>query len=134
MNCLSELVRSLFRILHHNGFSDEEVAQKKYQIYSNVLTSMKDLLVAMDRLNIRLVDDSKEVIGWACVRPCVCTCVSQSNLQPDAGQIRETSKSDRVVEYIDPETALSIKRLWADGGVKKCFEERSKFQLIDSAD
>ncbi|KAK6016022.1 hypothetical protein OSTOST_18499 [Ostertagia ostertagi] len=50
------------RILHSNGFTEEEINEKKSIVYNNVVTSMCTILKAMDNvLHIPLEDGEKEV-------------------------------------------------------------------------
>jgi hypothetical protein len=51
------------QILHSNGFTEEEVAERKAVVYSNTITSMSAILKAMDQvLHIPLEDSSREVV------------------------------------------------------------------------
>lgn len=51
-----------FRILHSNGFTEEEIAERKSVVYSNTVTSMAAILKAMDNvLHVPLDDPEKEV-------------------------------------------------------------------------
>ena len=49
-----------FRILHDNGFSDEEIAQQRAVIYSNASSCMATMLKAMEKLEIQLEDPERE--------------------------------------------------------------------------
>ncbi len=51
----------LSRILHDNGFSEEEVSQQKAVVYNNTVQSMSVILKAMNTLEIRLEDPEREV-------------------------------------------------------------------------
>ena len=54
-----------FRILHSNGFTEDEINEKKAIIYNNTTASMCTILRAMDNvLHIRLNDSSLEVRGF----------------------------------------------------------------------
>lgn len=51
-----------FRILHSNGFTEEEINEKKAVIYSNTVTSMCSILKAMENiLKIPLENTEREV-------------------------------------------------------------------------
>ncbi|VDK51607.1 unnamed protein product, partial [Anisakis simplex] len=51
-----------FRILHSNGFTEDEINERKAVVYNNTVTSIVAILRAMDNvLNIPLDDPEKEV-------------------------------------------------------------------------
>jgi len=96
------------KILYGLGFSPEEQKQMTPVVYNNTIVSMKTLLQAAEDLT-----------------------------PPVAITAAETAK--RVMEVsddreIDAEVGGWIKELWADPGVTETYEQRSKFQLIDSAE
>jgi hypothetical protein len=60
--CGKSTVLKQMQILHSNGFSEEEIAERKAVVYSNTVTSMAAILKAMDNvLHIPLEDSSREV-------------------------------------------------------------------------
>lgn len=59
---LLKIIVFLLRIAHANGFTEEEIAERKAVIYSNTVTSMAAILKAMDNiLQVPLDDPSKQV-------------------------------------------------------------------------
>ncbi len=52
----------LFRILHSNGFTEDEINERKAVVYSNTTTSICAILRAMENvLHIQLDDADNEV-------------------------------------------------------------------------
>jgi hypothetical protein len=53
------------QILHSNGFTEDEINERKAVIYSNTITSLAAILRAMDNvLDIHLDDTEKDVCGF----------------------------------------------------------------------
>lgn len=51
------------KILHDQGFSEEEIAQQKSVVYSNTTQNMAVILKAMNTLNVPFDDAEREVSG-----------------------------------------------------------------------
>ena len=51
----------LFRILHSNGFSEEELLQQRSVVYSNTVHAMAELLRAMHMYKLPFMDPKREV-------------------------------------------------------------------------
>ncbi|KIH64844.1 hypothetical protein ANCDUO_04842 [Ancylostoma duodenale] len=59
--CGKSTVLKQMQILHSNGFTEEEINEKKAIVYNNLVTSMCTILKAMDNvLHIPLEDSEKE--------------------------------------------------------------------------
>lgn len=97
------------KILHLDGFTDEERMSFKSIIYSNLVGSAKVLIEAAKFLNHDLSDDVK----------------------PIADKILE---EDYFTGELTPEHGEELKKLWEDEGIQKTFSDSSKFQLNDSAE
>jgi len=95
------------KILHLQGFNGEEKGTYKPIIFNNVITSMKTLVEASNRLGIAL---------------------DMKNHSP-AKRVVDVSFSGTLSKEI----AQDIKILWTDPGIQKCYERSSEFQLIDCA-
>lgn len=55
----------IYRILHSNGFTEDEINERKAVVYNNTVTSMCAILKAMDNvLHIPLEDPEKEVYKY----------------------------------------------------------------------
>lgn len=49
--------------MHSNGFTEEEIAERKAVIYSNTVTSMAAILKAMDNILQVPLDDPKKNVN-----------------------------------------------------------------------
>lgn len=94
------------KVLYGTGMSEEERHMMTPVVYSNVLTSMKTLIDAAKELGH--VDQVKD---------------------KGAMEMVENAQDDTV---INGEMGDAIKSLWADPGIQMTWEDRSKFQIIDS--
>jgi len=92
------------KLIHDNGFTQQERENFKEIVQANVKTCMSNILYAMDKLNIHFE--------------------SQGDLQ--------TGKA-RVIDEDIPTDFQAVGKLWKDGGVKKCFERSREYQLPDCA-
>eukprot|EP01133_Synstelium_polycarpum_P005640 gene5640-6509_t len=98
------------KILHLNGFSEEERASYKTIIYNNTVGSMRVLVNAAEELRIGINEQNKE---------------GASRIANDLGE--------HFNGVLTPELAKDIKSLWADPGIQAAFSRSSEFQLNDSA-
>ncbi|XP_072279713.1 guanine nucleotide-binding protein G(i) subunit alpha-3 [Pyxicephalus adspersus] len=106
----STIVKQM-KIIHENGYSEEECRSYKVVVYSNTIQSIIALVRAMGRLKIDFedlarVDDARQLFMLA-------------------------STAEEGV--LSPELVGVIKRLWKDLGVKACFNRSREYQLNDSA-
>jgi len=95
------------KIIHLNGFTDEERKDFKSIIWSNVVGSIRVLVEAAQNLNIPLneMETSRRVLD-----------------------------EDYFSGELTPSIAQDVKTLWSDPGIKKTFARSSEFQLNDSAE
>ena len=99
------------KILHQNGFSEQERQTFKPVVYTNAIQSMAAIVKAMESLDIPYenpdcADNGKKILK----------AVSQMedyDLSTDIGE--------------------SLKVLWADSGIQQCYERSREYQLNDSA-
>lgn len=105
----STIVKQM-RILHVNGFTKEEKLQKLEDIKRNIRDAILTICDAMEKLNIRLEDES---------------------LQPQLDWIIDRA-SETNFNY-PPEFWTYTERLWKDGGIQQCFQRSNEYQLIDCA-
>ncbi|KAM7245447.1 guanine nucleotide-binding protein G(t) subunit alpha-3 isoform X1 [Ovis aries] len=106
----STIVKQM-KIIHKNGYSEQECMEFKAVIYSNTLQSILAIVKAMatleiDYVNPRSAEDQRQL------------CVMANTLEDGS---------------MTPELAEVIKRLWRDPGIQACFERASEYQLNDSA-
>ncbi|KAJ8707032.1 hypothetical protein PYW08_011166 [Mythimna loreyi] len=99
------------KILHVQGFSASERAEKADHIRHNVHESIHDIVDGMDALKIPLQNPknnkSKEYIL----------------------KYGDNGPKEYTEEYFD-----HVRLLWRDGGVRECFKRANEYQLIDSAE
>lgn len=99
------------KILHQDGFSEQERVNFKPVVYANTAQSMIAILKAMESLNISFADESRAE--------------DSKKLRAAAGQMEDIDLSGDVGE--------SLKVLWADSGIKECYSRSREYQLNDSA-
>ncbi|ORX49789.1 guanine nucleotide-binding protein subunit alpha [Hesseltinella vesiculosa] len=99
------------KLIHDEGFSQDERVAYIDIIYSNTLQSIRVILEAMEDLDISLgVPDN------------------QTHVQTIMGLPSQISSDDMSSHVV-----IAIKTLWADPGVKEAFSRSSEYQLNDSA-
>uniref|UniRef100_A0A8D0G7V1 G protein subunit alpha i3 n=1 Tax=Sphenodon punctatus TaxID=8508 RepID=A0A8D0G7V1_SPHPU len=106
----STIVKQM-KIIHEDGYSEEECKQYKVVVYSNTIQSIIAIIRAMGRLKIDFgevarADDARQLFVLA-------------------GSAEEG--------VMTPDLAGVIKRLWKDAGVQACFSRSREYQLNDSA-
>nr|7WZ7_A Chain A, engineered G alpha 12 subunit [Homo sapiens]7X10_A Chain A, engineered G alpha 12 subunit [Homo sapiens]7YDJ_A Chain A, engineered mini-G12 [Homo sapiens] len=99
------------RIIHVNGYSEEECKQYKAVVYSNTIQSIIAIIRAMGRLKIDFGDSARA---------------------DDARQLFVLAGAAEE-GFMTAELAGVIKRLWKDSGVQACFNRSREYQLNDSA-
>lgn len=98
------------KIIHMEGFTEEERITFRAAIHSNIMVSMRNLVLACDDLGIEIEEQNASI----------------------AEQFKPiTFLSKQMV--LTQELANKVKRLWGDSGIKAAFERSSEFQLNDSA-
>lgn len=94
------------KIIYGVGFNEEDRKATVPIIFSNVISSMQNLLAATDTLGIPVAAvDEKDYVAAL----------------------------DADEETVEGKTAEAIKTLWADDGIQDAYSQRAKFQLFDSA-
>ena len=98
------------RIIHGQGYSEGDRKKFTVLIYRNIYTASQILIDAMETLQIPFeTEEAKK---------------SSSSLLDAA--------SDSAVSIPEADQE-AIRSLWADGGVKKCYQRRREYQITDSA-
>ena len=97
------------KIIHGGGYSTDELNSFISTIHGNLLTSMVEVIKAMDKLNITLHNPSNQV------------CASKIINCPTP------------VQYIPAEIGEKMKLLWQDDGFQECLKRAVEYQLSDSA-
>ena len=98
------------RIIHGQGYSDDERMKYRELVYKNIVLGVVTLIEAMDKLTIPYEDGDSERAA-----------ASLKELDPTA------------TTTISEEQRQAIATLWADPGMKNCYQRRREFQLSDSA-
>ncbi|XP_061843710.1 guanine nucleotide-binding protein G(i) subunit alpha [Nerophis lumbriciformis] len=106
----STLVKQM-KIIHEDGYSEEECSQYKVVVYSNTIQSIMAIVRAMGRLKIEFGDEAR------------------------AGDARQLFVLASAAEegVMPAELSGVIQRLWSDSGVQTCFDRSREYQLNDSA-
>jgi len=96
------------KIIHLDGFSEEERLNFKDIIHSNVISSIKALIQAAQRFGFRISKKHRS-------------------------KVETLLNLNSYPLEISPELGADIQALWQDRGIQKAFERSSEFQLLDSA-
>lgn len=107
--CGKSTILKQMKILHKNGFTEEEEQQARELSYRNTMESIQTLCRACADLSIKY--DSPEN-------------------NSTANAILEVDRNDGTIKY---ELRENIAKLWNDGGVQKAFSRANEFHLLDSA-
>lgn len=99
------------KILHVQGFTAKERAEKTAHIRYNVHESIYDIVHNMSNLSIAL-QNPKNIQSQQYILKC-----------GPSGPMEYTE------DYYD-----HVRALWRDGGVRECFKRSNEYQLIDSAE
>eukprot|EP00029_Vermamoeba_vermiformis_P014584 TRINITY_DN9698_c0_g1_i1.p1 TRINITY_DN9698_c0_g1~~TRINITY_DN9698_c0_g1_i1.p1 ORF type:complete len:357 (+),score=105.17 TRINITY_DN9698_c0_g1_i1:42-1112(+) len=99
------------KIIHMNGFTDDERNSYKSLIYNNTFHGMKTMVTAARDLGIEMKEDKNKEIANNIL----------NNAQYFTGEIT-------------PAIAADITSLWGDAGIKTAFSRSSEYQLGDSAE
>uniref|UniRef100_A0A914GWQ2 Guanine nucleotide-binding protein G(s) subunit alpha n=1 Tax=Globodera rostochiensis TaxID=31243 RepID=A0A914GWQ2_GLORO len=108
----STIVKQM-RILHINGFNEQEKREKIQDIRRNVRDSITVILKAMDDIDPPVRVDSPAT-------------------EPSKAYILALPASTSPDEY-PPELYDDVVKCWADPGVQLCFQRSNEYQLIDCA-
>ena len=100
------------KIIHGDGYSEEELKSYKSTVHSNLLASMVAVIRAMEKLDIKLKNPSNQTHASA---------VLKFPIPLETGAV------------IPPEIGEAVKSLWKDDGFQECFKRGYDFQLSDSA-
>ncbi|KAK2715194.1 guanine nucleotide-binding protein G(q) subunit alpha-like [Artemia franciscana] len=99
------------RIIHGKGYSDEDKRRYKVFVFQNIFIVIQSMIKAMESLQIEY-EDSGSI---------------------DKARAVIEVESEKVTTFKSPYVKY-IKELWNDLGVKKVYERRREYQLMDSAE
>ncbi|XP_034403340.1 guanine nucleotide-binding protein subunit alpha-14-like [Cyclopterus lumpus] len=98
------------RIIHGSGYSEADRKGFTRLVFQNIITAIQALIHAMKTLKIDYIDDTN---------------------------IRHAQKLSQVeadqVSTLEAWQGDSIRGVWSDHGVQRCYDRRREFQLSDSA-
>eukprot|EP00124_Ichthyophonus_hoferi_P000981 Ihof_evm13s43 gene=Ihof_evmTU13s43 len=106
----STIVKQM-KIIHENGYSNDERQPFREVIYGNTIQSMQELIRAHKRLDIPLANPELE---------------SSIDVLMALEEVHD-------LVGLPPQVANSVRDLWADDGIQACYKRRNEFQLNDSA-
>lgn len=98
------------KILYGQGFSEEERKEYKLDIIQNVVEGIQTLIRGMESLKIEYENPINSTWG---------------------AQLLNLELND-LEDSIDSLSISYIRDVWSDKGIKKCYQQRSKLQVIDS--
>ncbi|KAM9385214.1 guanine nucleotide-binding protein subunit alpha-15.1 [Pholidichthys leucotaenia] len=99
------------RIIHGQGFSEEDRKGFAKCIFQNIFTAIKAMTGAMIMLKIPYANRDNELYA---------------QFLQDVNTVQVTQLEPR---YVD-----AIRRLWADPGIRVCYSRRCEYQLLDSTE
>jgi guanine nucleotide-binding protein G(i) subunit alpha len=107
----STIVKQM-KIIHQNGYTQDELSLYRLTIYKNLVDCMKALTGAMVQFDIEPSDDRvKELVQY----------INEYNVDPDPHTA------------LDPKAAEAVEAIWHDDAIPKVMEHQSEFYMMDSA-
>lgn len=98
------------RIIHGQGYSDEDKLGYVALVYQNVITAIQSLTLAMESLKIAYKNPANP---------------------EHAKTMREVDPKN--VTTFEHDYYIATKSLWSDQGMQECYDRRREYQLSDSA-
>jgi len=108
--CGKSTIAKQMKILHLNGFSEEDKNRYRTVIVQNLISSMQAIIKASSKLNINLSE----------------------SIQSRANKIGDLNILDCT--RLNESTAKDLKELWNDNSIQKVFTRSSEYQLQDSVE
>ncbi|KAF0290234.1 Guanine nucleotide-binding protein G(q) subunit alpha [Amphibalanus amphitrite] len=97
------------RIIHGVGYTDEDRRGFTKLVYQNIFMAMQSMINAMEKLKIEYKQpENKERAAFV-----------------------ESVDHETITKFEEPYVS-SIRELWKDAGVQRCYERRNEYQLTDS--
>lgn len=128
------------KIIHQNGYSQEDLLMYKTTVYKNLLDSAKSIVAALDQFNLSLEDEKiTEITETESEEPSTELALTEqptvsSVTSEELEYVQSSIISPDLDTVFDPQLVSIIKRLWAHPKVKKIVnEERANFYIMDSA-
>lgn len=128
------------KILHQNGYSQEDLLMYKTTIYKNLLDCAKSIVAALEQFNLSITDRKTDpedgkffpetLTDIVISKDADATGVTNEELE----FIKSSIISPDPDTLFDPKLASIIARLWSLPTVKRLFkEQRAQFYIMDSA-
>ncbi|KAK4934076.1 Guanine nucleotide-binding protein alpha-2 subunit [Elasticomyces elasticus] len=108
----STIVKQM-KIIHQNGYTQEERALYRLTIYKNLIDCMKSLVAAMLH-QFEIAPNNEKVLEY-------CQFIEEYNADPDPDAL------------LDPRVEQAVTTIWADDAARKTMKRSSEFYLMDSA-
>ena len=120
------------KIIHQNGYTQDELMTFRTTIYKNTLESAHHILLAMRKIGADCQNPQNRVCGSIMRRRC---CVSNivTRIQANADRILDYEVSTSSTFYFAEEMAEAIYNLWKDPIIPTIMDHSSEFYLMDSA-
>lgn len=103
------------KIIHHNGYTQEECQAFKDIIRSNLVQSMKALVSASSKLPVPIEDENHKRLA-------------QKINQFDQETLLNIGK------LWTEELGQELEELWRDPGIQETYKRRNEFQILDSTE
>lgn len=100
------------KIIHQNGYTQDERALYRLTIYKNLIDCMKALIGAMEQFEIEPEEEE--------TRDCIAY-IQEYNVDPDPEMT------------LDPQVADAVQVVWHSTAAARTMERQSEFYLMDSA-
>lgn len=107
----STIVKQM-KIIHQNGYTQDELALYRHTIYKNVIDCAKALIGAMRQFEIEVEKEGNREL---------CDYIMEYAVDPDPQKA------------MDPKVGDAITSIWTDPCIPKVFDHSSEFYLMDSA-
>jgi len=102
--CGKSTVAKQMKIIHGNGFTDEEKANFKMVLVLNLFHGIKELLTQAEKFNYKILRKNKKTAKFF-------------------------TDSNPYSCDLGPEIAIKAKQLWQDKGIEKTFKKRNLFDM-----
>ncbi|KAF5092229.1 hypothetical protein D0Z03_002967 [Geotrichum reessii] len=135
------------KIIHQNGYSQEDLLMYKTTVYKNLLDCAKAIVSALEQFNYTFDENEESVVAPstesdetpsennAVTLSTPPTLSAAGKITPaDLEFIKSSIISPDPDTVFDPNLAVIISKLWANPIVKKMYtEQRAQFYIMDSA-
>lgn len=100
------------KIIHQNGYTQDELALYRLTIYKNLVDCAKALIAAMNQFEIQPTNQANADY---------CNFILQYQIGADPHT------------PLDPKVGEAVQSIWKDGCIEGLLERQSEFYLMDSA-